>query len=90
MAKRRITIRLEESEIARLDAAVAAGAAPNRSAAIALAIGEWLDRHDRVELRHERQRLMAIQDAERGLSPDEAAILAGAAHQVGQVLGDQH
>ncbi len=45
-----VTARLDDEAIAALDAAVAAGIAENRSAAVAEAVKEWLSRHSEAAI----------------------------------------
>lgn len=59
-----VTTRLSEAAVASLEAAVAAGYAPDRASAVAAAVEEWLGRRDRERIAASYRRRYAEPDAE--------------------------
>ena len=78
MAKRPVSTRLEEGEIARLEAAVKAGDAPDRASAIEEAVAEWNERHDRARITDGYQRADNPAHGGTPLTDDELGLIRAA------------
>ena len=79
-----VTARLDDDTVAALDRAVAAGAAPTRSAVVAEAVREWLARHSDDAIAESYRRAYAEPD------PGHDTLIADlGAYSAGATTGDE-
>ena len=78
-----VTARLDEETVDAIDAAVAAGVAPTRAAAVTEAVKRWLDVHGEAEIRRSYERAYATPDPQHD---DLVASISAAA--AGEILSN--